>query len=847
MEKDPSSEPPAGFRDLWRTGLALIQNLAGDRWTDYNAHDPGVTILEQVCYALTESIYKSNFPVGDYLAAPEGVTTGKIDHEKQALYPPEQILPCRPVTPDDYREAIFDAVPQIDDIHLDPASSGGLPGLYTIRVRLTPRPDDHTAVDPQAVIEKVKAAYRGHRNLCEDIAAVHIVKPALCRIKGRIEIDGRRDPNDLLAEIYFRCSRFISPGISVVDYDRAIKEGRSLETIFTGPLIRCGHIGRRELKAHHQPITLADIFGVIRAIDGVVGIQRLTLLDAAGNPMVVLPQQHSETAASLAIPGRNEEMGIALVKKSKTYPVSARSFRSKFDRLEFNLRAYKNLQQDFSALYDPPPAMYRPLKTYTAIGNHFPRIYGIDRYGVPASAGPERVAQARQLKGYLLFFDQIMADFNAQLSNIGPLFSNDPALDRTYFHQVLDDDSVPQVADLLADRAENLAHRQAAIMARRDDYGRRRGRVLDYLLALYGEQFTQKYMRHFHYYIPPTEITRTIIENKIRLLKHLPAAGHHRGGAVDYSHMAWQSREMTGFELKVRILLGLPCLHHRSLSAALAAHGLKLVSDSRFRQMLQGGLSIPYVDLSDVRVRPTEHFHDVPPDPKPTPITPDLVEKLHQNFMLLQRQVVNASFFRQGIQHARYQIGPLTTHGGFQVIFKPFDEEQWCYLATYAQRAEAIRDANNFCRLLLHLNQESEGLHIIEHILLRPLAAARHKEVQVSDDFYPFRISVLMPAWTARFHDDAFRRLAEDTLRINCPAHVAIRVHWLEYDQMHAFELIYRQWLTAKSDHPDGSPALDALSAQLIRLLLALDALADAIAPGDPAESMDSSEQTDGG
>ena len=83
--------------------------------------NPHYSISGQLCYALTESIYKARLPVGDYLSRPDGT----IDYNYQALYRPEDILPCRPVTPDDYREAIFDAVPEIDNVYLVPALEKG--------------------------------------------------------------------------------------------------------------------------------------------------------------------------------------------------------------------------------------------------------------------------------------------------------------------------------------------------------------------------------------------------------------------------------------------------------------------------------------------------------------------------------------------------------------------------------------------------------------------------------------------------------------------------------------------------------------------------------------------------
>ena len=63
------------------------------------------------------------------------------------------------------------------------------------------------------------------------------------------------------------------------------------------------------------------------------------------------------------------------------------------------------------------------LGTYYSIQKDFPEVYGIGPGGLPASASLQRQAQAWQFKGYLLFFEQLMADFLAQLANIRSVLS----------------------------------------------------------------------------------------------------------------------------------------------------------------------------------------------------------------------------------------------------------------------------------------------------------------------------------------------------------------------------------------------------------------------------------------
>ncbi|MEM8909862.1 MAG: hypothetical protein AAGD05_18585, partial [Bacteroidota bacterium] len=46
--------PALNFQRLYKIGLAQIVQTGSEAWTDYNAHDPGMTILETLIYSLTD-------------------------------------------------------------------------------------------------------------------------------------------------------------------------------------------------------------------------------------------------------------------------------------------------------------------------------------------------------------------------------------------------------------------------------------------------------------------------------------------------------------------------------------------------------------------------------------------------------------------------------------------------------------------------------------------------------------------------------------------------------------------------------------------------------------------------
>ena len=112
--------------------------------------------------------------------------------------------------------------------------------------------------------------------------------------------------------------------------------------------------------------------------------------------------------------------------------------------------------------------------------------------------GPRRHAAVKQLQGYLLLFEQVLADVTTQLGNINRFFSGDAGEDTTYFTRPPFD--VPGVPNLLRrfppggnwtafvqdpNNAVTRALHDAA--ESRTDVLDRRNRMLDHLLARQGE------------------------------------------------------------------------------------------------------------------------------------------------------------------------------------------------------------------------------------------------------------------------------------------------------------------------------------------------------------------------
>ena len=55
------SEEERLFTKLQQKALDEFGRLSGEVWTDFNPHDPGITLSDAVNYALTEVDYKLSF------------------------------------------------------------------------------------------------------------------------------------------------------------------------------------------------------------------------------------------------------------------------------------------------------------------------------------------------------------------------------------------------------------------------------------------------------------------------------------------------------------------------------------------------------------------------------------------------------------------------------------------------------------------------------------------------------------------------------------------------------------------------------------------------------------------
>jgi len=185
---------------------------------------------------------------------------------------------------------------------------------------------------------------------------------------------------------------------------------------------------------------------------------------------------------------------------------------------------------------------------------------------------------------------------------------------------------------------------------------------------------------------------------------------------------------------------------------------------------------------------------------------------------LLPHGAVSPSLMLAGIHRENYRMLPAGEEQGWLCL--NVDDEN-CWALSLLPKAELASTAQRLQENLIALNRSCEGFHLLEHLLLRPRGGKITREVP--EDFYAHRVSVVLPAFTARFADPGCRAWMEELIAQNLPAHIFPEFYWLDFAFLAEFELHYREWLALLHDAVGGSDEvterLDASADQLIDFL----------------------------
>ncbi len=101
--------------------LHKVQELAGQRWTDFNAHDPGVTIMDVWAYGLFDLQYRLALDFGSFLPHDD---QGRIDFAKLGLHNGEALFAASVVTAADQERLVVEQIAGVTDCRITMENGG---------------------------------------------------------------------------------------------------------------------------------------------------------------------------------------------------------------------------------------------------------------------------------------------------------------------------------------------------------------------------------------------------------------------------------------------------------------------------------------------------------------------------------------------------------------------------------------------------------------------------------------------------------------------------------------------------------------------------------------------------
>lgn len=682
------------YDDLVSEGIEWIQKFSGDQWTDYNYHDPGITILEQFCFAITDLGYKCNFSIEDILM----IGVDNFDFKKNNLfYPPDEVFRSSPSTINDLRKLIIDSVDDVNNVWVDLFSNSdiNLKGLFSLKLQLV---DNLSIKEIEKIITQTKKIVMQNRTLCSDLVDITILEKKTIGFSADIIIDSFYVAEEILAKIMFNIENKLNEKVKFVGYEYFDDNIVNKAEVLSGVKTNNGIILDKNLKDKTNQIFVSEIFEIINKVEGVNKVKNFQIYADGIKIYDDIILFSNNTYPSL-------ESVDNLFSKDQLYEINF--FRNeslyRVDRLIFS-QIYDTLvtEQNEVILSTIPPKNeikgrfdFKSLIKYYSIINEFPSIYGLRDRELDPKSSKSRIAKMKQLKAFLLIFDQILANHLSQLANIRNLFSvND--LQRTFFNQVPSD--VTNIEELLKSKSIKDFKRKLNLSVEdTKNFIIKKNIFIDHMLSRFGEKFNTELIKNidlienisgedFH-----AEITA--LKAKVSYANNLLKLGQSRNKASNYFN---KNKNLSGLEKRLKILLN-----------------------------INGESSDQYVDFFDQNFKIVEKNIWTNKD--------ILLSKSNYSILSLPKTCYNAGkvnfylknysslkeIFVNGLQKKFYSI--IEYDDSFFLLFHSnFSKNP---IKIYV--SNSVEECNNklieILKKLKTINRLNEGFYMIEHILLRPI------------------------------------------------------------------------------------------------------------------------------
>lgn len=787
IDKNIRENPVFEFKNLLDAGLATVQHMAGEHWTDYNVHDPGVTILEQLCYALTELGYRADFAFEDLLASQYN-----DKNTDDTYYTVARILPSGPITVNDLRKLLIDRIDGLRNVWIEPLNvskaRSQIRGVYMVYAEASPN-----SVNGEEAMQRLKKdIWDGlckYGNLCEAFEKVILLERVKVFVGAQIELTYEADVDDVHAHVLFNLSRSMTRPLPFKKLDTLVEEGRHVNEIYEGPRLNNGFVDDGDLVKKINIINATTFVPSIKDVQGVAHVMTLNVHHNLPEDEIPASMVTDDTMFidlnRIPILGNRVDDEVQPIKyyKHKTEIVpNLENVKKILERLVQTARVnylYSHSPTDDFAI---PAGIKTDIGSYYSMQNQFPVIYGLGPMGIPAALRGKKKAAILQLKGYLMLFDQIMANYFAQLGRFSDLFSLDKEVSQSYFGGIIG--SLEDIRLMYTGISPELRDEEFygqvqtvvdTALTAIDDFNDRRNRFLDHLLARFGERIATYGISRFNAYYSEKDYLKRMLDIKINLLFDLPKISKNRARSFNYGSDYWGTANTSPMERKIRILLDLPVTVSR-----IAAGNHELWRYLTYPRPFDFGTVFSHIhadricplDSEPVNLYATETDY---------PVNPHVIKKIridHEtvngvfkegrlaiiknsyyrvpHYLLLLRREIDTGtldaqqkrllnqiaylFHDVKNEDKRYWLPGEEENYVIEFLENPqtgiYDELSpvaWRELASFHTMEEAVEAGKMLYAHIRKLNMDSEGFYLVDHVMLRPRTAVSTYGVHFAD------------------------------------------------------------------------------------------------------------------
>jgi len=709
------------FEELLEEGISLIQKFSGDNWTDYNYHDPGITILEQLCYAITDLGYKSNFPVEDLLM----IGVDNYDFEKKNLFiPADKIFSSNPTTFNDYRRLIIDFVDIVNNVWFEVVknNNSNIHGLFDVKVQLS---DNTDIISANEAIEKIKTKIDENRALCSDLNEIIILKKDTISIRADIEIDSFYVGEEILAKVFTLVEKRLNDKLKFVGLEHFENLDVGVEEIFQGVRTSKGIILENNLNDKTNQVYISEIIDIIRNIEGIINLKNFVIFKNGiriYEDIISFAENSYPSFENIDIYfSENSESEINFIRNNNSYSIDKTIFSQIYDSLSVNhlpiVKKY-NKKADVNGRFS-----LDQLSKYYSIINEFPANYGLKEKELPKTASKLRRAQMKQLKAYLILFDQLMSNYTAQLANIRNIFSVDK-LEKTFFTQIPSDiESMEEIVS--SDKQENYKSKIESISEDNYSFVKRRNAFLDHMLSRFGESFNSELLKKIYQNENPklSEIDCEIysINCKINYLKNIGNLGKNRIKAQSFRSNANSYSLNSGLENRLKLLLD---IKETNIETEMEFDNKIFEFKEKYKWAKK-----------DLKIKQGPNIRILS--------LPDLCYKNNKVNFYLKSYSFFKDLFANAVNESSFKI--INNEEKFLLIYNSPELMEPIKIFGSDKKSECEDKIKEIISKLKELNKRSEGFLIIENILLRPINTDKYSlQILNNDDklmFISFKIS----------------------------------------------------------------------------------------------------------